>query len=276
MYKVSIIMPALNEEKNIDQALSNVISSFDRLNISGEIVVINDGSTDGTQAAVNRWMKERPYVRVIRHETPQGIGASFWDGVLSANGEIVTMMPGDGENDSYEILRYLPLMEQLDLVVPYVYNTEVRSGFRFLLSRAYTWIMNLSLGLEIHYYNGTALYRRSVLKDIKLTSSGFFYAAELLIKAIHRGYLYAEVPYALLARAGGTSKAVTLKSLIAVTRGYLSTLASVCLAGDPNGVLNPDSMTALRRRELSNPAALHGFCGSKEPKDTLTAHDSGG
>ena len=267
MYKVSIIMPALNEEKNIDQALSNVISSFDRLNISGEIVVINDGSTDGAQAAVDRRVKERSHIRVIHHETRQGIGASFWEGVLAANGEIVTMVPGDAENDSYEILRYLPLMEHVDVVVPYAYNANVRSRGRLWLSRTYTRVMNFSFGMTLHYYNGTALYRTSVLDGITLESSGFFYAAELLVKTIHRGYLFAEVPYALLSRASGVSTAVTLKSLIAVTRGYLSTLWSVRFADNRNRcVLSPDSATALRLGRLSNPAGVPDLYSSDEPR----------
>ena len=121
--------------------------------------------------------------------------------------------------------------------------------------------------MTLHYYNGTALYRTSVLDGITLESSGFFYAAELLVKTIHRGYLFAEVPYALLSRASGVSTAVTLKSLIAVTRGYLSTLWSVRFADNRNRcVLSPDSATALRLGRLSNPAGVPDLYSSDEPR----------
>jgi glycosyltransferase involved in cell wall biosynthesis len=256
MYKLTVVMPALNEAENIDSALTNVTASFEKLNILGEIIVINDGSRDNTQAKIEEWIKDYSYIRFIRHETPMGIGASFWDGVLASDGEIVTMMPGDAENDSYEILRYLSLMEHVDIVIPHMYNASVRARSRVLLSRIYTSVMNLSFGLTLHYYNGTALYRRSVLKGMELRNPGFFYAAELLIKSIRRGYLYAEVPSALLSRKGGKSKAVSLKSLLAITGGYLSTLCSVRFGDSDRGhILSPDSMTALRVRCL--PASEH-------------------
>ena len=98
-------MPALNEEKNILDAVNNTLKSFDDFGINGEIIVINDGSRDKTKALADEVMKKDSRVRLINHDTPRGIGASFWDGVDNANGDMVTMLPGDNENDPWEILR---------------------------------------------------------------------------------------------------------------------------------------------------------------------------
>src|SRR6266699_783609 len=116
------------------------------------------------------------------------------------------------------------------------------------LSRTYTRIINLSFGLRLHYYSGTVLYRKSVLDRIELRSAGFFYPAELLIKTIRAGYLYAEVPYALRSRVSGDSKAVSVKSLLAVSRAYVLTLFAVHL-GRKNSewLISPESVTEARR-----------------------------
>ena len=237
-------MPALNEEKNIVRAVENVIESFDRVGISGEIIVMNDGSTDGTGNAVEGLIKKHSFIRLISHDKPEGIGGSFWEGIKKSQGEVVTMVPGDGENDAFEILRYLPLMEQVDVVIPFVYNANVRSLKRRLLSKLYKGIINLSFGMLLNYMNGTVMYRKCVLDNIDLK------ARCLLIKCLKNGYMYAEVPYILKKRGTGGSKATTLKSLLGVMRGYLTVMASVYLGKKVNGRISPDSVTALKMKEL--------------------------
>jgi hypothetical protein len=98
--------------------------------------------------------------------------------------------------------------------------------------------------------NGTVMYRKSVLRDLNLKSTGFFYQTELLIKAIKLGYLYAEVPCALQKRQFGESKAITSKSLLKVMQGYSATLAAVYLFNKNDKLIVPDSITAKRHKEL--------------------------
>ena len=209
-YKVSVIMPALNEENNISTAIENVVKSFMQLDILGEIVVINDGSTDRTRTIVESLIGKYPFIQLICHDKPKGIGASCWEGIWKSKGEMVTWLPGDAENDAFEILRYLPLMEHVDIVIPFIYNRNVRSWKRRMLSKFYKGIINLSFGMLLNYMNGTVLYRKSVLQNITLKSSGF-YQTELLIKCIKSGYLYAEVPCAHSPRLSGKSKALTFQ-----------------------------------------------------------------
>ena len=249
-YKITVIMPALNEEKNIVKAVENVIESFDRVEISGEIIVMNDGSTDGTGNTVEGLIKKHSFIRLISHDKPEGIGASFWEGIKKSQGEVVTMVPGDGENDAYEILRYMPLMDDVDIIVPFVYNKTVRTLRRRLISKLYKAIINMSFGMLLNYMNGTVMYRRCILDTVDLKATGFFYQTELLIKCIKNGYLYAEVPYSLKSRGNGDSKAVTLKSLIAVAKGYLTAMAGVYIFRRISKIISPNSVTALRMKDI--------------------------
>ncbi len=254
---ISVIMPALNEERNIEAAIRTTLKAFDDMNLDGEIRVVNDGSTDGTEAIVRRMMEQDARVKILCHEKCKGIGASFWDGVDGSSKEAVIMLPGDNENDPWECFRYHSLLDHVDIVIPFVFNRATRSGFRNFLSYAYQFIINLSFFTFFNYTNGTVLYRRCILQDLPNRSAGFFYQTDMLVRLTkERGYLFAEVPYRLGTRLEGKSKAVSFRSLRRVFREYLR------LAGDHYfkkhlvSVLPypQDSMTHQRRGEEKSPS----------------------
>lgn len=80
-------MPVLNEEQNISKAGGNVVKSFDGLDVHGEIVVVNDGSADQTKAIVEELIEKCPFIQLICHDKPKGIGASYWEGIGKSRGE---------------------------------------------------------------------------------------------------------------------------------------------------------------------------------------------
>ena len=247
---VSVIMPALDEERNILAAINNTLNTFEAFNINGEIVVINDGSTDKTGELVNEAMKKNKQIQLVEHKTPQGIGASFWDGVDNAHGDIVVLLPGDNENDSVEIFRYCRLLEHVDIVIPFVFNREVRSLLRNFYSYVYRFIINTTFLVNFNYTNGTVLYRKIVLKKLKHRSNGFFFQTDILIRLIKQNYLFAEVPYKLRQRGHGKSKAMSFPSLLQVIRGYLQLLKDdYFMRKNKHLALFPrDSLTYNRRR----------------------------
>ncbi len=232
-YTVTVSMPALNEGNNLAAAVHNVLQGFHELGISGELIIVNDGSSDTTGKIAEKFQSEHGNVSVVHHQTPQGFGRAFWAGVQKASGPAVVMIPGDGENDAREILRHLSLLDTVDVVVPHVANPQVRSLRRRVLSCLFSWIINATFGLSLKYYNGTVLYRREILRTIALKSTGFFYQAELLIKTLGAGVSYAEVPYLLGQRGQGESKALTLKSLAEVFHAYIHMVISIYFAAAP-------------------------------------------
>ena len=76
-------MPALNEEKNIKAAINATLDSLDNFNITGELVIVNDGSSDKTGAIVQEYANTEKRISTIHHDHPKGIGVSFWDGLQS-------------------------------------------------------------------------------------------------------------------------------------------------------------------------------------------------
>jgi len=246
---LSIVVPVLNEEESIERALKNIGEAIERLVAKCEVIVVDNGSVDATIEIVERRQRHCDYIKLIPNVLPRGIGIAVWEGIRNSKGRYVVMIPGDGENDTWEILRYLPLMEDVDIVIPYVYNREVRSIFRRLLSKLYKLIINLSFGMLLNYMNGTVMYRRKILDSVDLHSKGFFFQTELLIKGIKLGYLYAEVPYKISPRDGGQQKAINLHSVFVVIKEYILLLMAVYWFAGEKASLVSDTASSNRKLE---------------------------
>ena len=253
-YQVTVIIPALNEEFCIAGAIQNVVDAYKKLSVHGEIIVINDGSSDNTLEIAETIAQSFSNILIISHNDPKGIGSSFWEGVRKSHGEMVTIIPGDNEVDSYEILRYLPLMDEVDIIVPFFFNPQVRSLKRRIISKSYKAIINLSFCILLNYMNGTVMYRKSILENITLQNTGFFYQTELLIKCLKNDYLFAEVPCKLDLRENGTSTALSYGNFIKVISGYLSTLWAIYNPFNKQNKIKivKNSVTAHRRELFKN------------------------
>lgn len=244
---MSVIMPALNEEQNVGDALAEVLRGLDAFDIPGEVVVVNDGSTDRTAEVVAEWMERDPRVRRIDHDTPQGIGRAFWDGVDAAKGRNVVMIPGDNENDPTEIFRYSKLLDHVDMVIPFLYNREQRSMFRNILSLIYRRIICMTFVVNFNYTNGTVMYCRPILQQLPYRSTSFFFQTDILVRLAKRGYLFAEVPYRINMRETGKSKAVSFPSLIQVARGYFQLVKDLYFDKQTKLAYHISSMTHERK-----------------------------
>jgi glycosyltransferase involved in cell wall biosynthesis len=225
------------------------MAGFKFFSIDGELVIVNDGSSDRTGAIAEELAARYDCIRVVHHVAPQGIGSAFRDGLSAASGELVVYIPGDGENDAAEILRYIPLMETVDIVIPYGSNPEVRSWRRRFISSAYHFIMTKTFSVPVKYLNGNVIYRRAILDGVPFRNNGFFYQAELLIKVLRRRYLYAEVPYLQKVRLGGKSKSVNFTGLATVASGYMGMLKDHYFSRKECRALSPASVTAMKQGE---------------------------
>tara|TARA_X000001036_G_scaffold313073_1_gene291648 strand:- start:399 stop:1163 length:765 start_codon:yes stop_codon:yes gene_type:complete len=245
---VSLIIPSLNEEKNISKTIRNCLNALDSLNIKGELICVNDGSTDKTESLIKGMLNTDKRVRLINHNNPKGFGASFWHGVEVANGNAVTIIPGDNENDPWETLRYLNLIKEVDIIIPFVHNPYIRSFFRRLLSFLFLSIINNTFRTRLNYTNGTVIYKLSVLRQLQYKSSGFFFQTDILIRLIKSGYMFAEVPYRLGMREESVSKAISFPSLINVIKGYIKLVIDHYIKKDGKDVIR-SSTTSKRSKK---------------------------
>ncbi len=246
---ITVVMPCLNEEANVLTAIDATLEALDHYRLDGELIIINDGSSDDTGTIVEKRSLTDARIRLINHDRPLGIGRSFFEGVRNASKEFVTMFPGDNENDPEDALTYIHIANNVDIIIPFIHNAEIRSIMRRVISSLYRFIINLSFGANFNYTNGTVIYNTAVLRGVAPRSGGFFYQTEILIRLIRQGYLYAETPHFLTERNSGKTKALTLKSLCEVTVGYLRLLADVHIfrhIGATNESLHKGSATYRR------------------------------
>lgn len=255
-YSLSVIMPALNEEKNIEKAVIATINAFNKYGIDGEIIVINDGSTDNTANIIQNLAKQHNNIKFITHKAPKGIGYSVWKGFKTSDKEVVVYFPADNENDPDDALMFFDLIDKVDIIAPFIHNLKVRDKKRRLISAIYNFIINMTFFTKLNYHNGTTFYRRVILNDIELSNFGFFYQTELLIKLIKSGYLFAEVPNYLGQRTDGKSKALSLKSFIQTIKGYLNLIYVIYIKALKTNKnykkFHPESITYKRNLNYEN------------------------
>jgi len=143
------------------------------------------------------------------------------------------------------------MARHVDIIVPFIHNIDVRSYKRRLLSSCYRFIINMSFGTNLNYTNGTIIYNRKVLLTVEPVSKGFFYQAEMLIRLIRGGYLYAETPHFLSKRSHGQSKATSLMSLVNVIQDYLRLMINVHVKTQVGHTDKPLHENSVTRKRLS-------------------------
>jgi len=224
---LTVVVPALNEEKNLRSAVERLTNVLRTKVSDWEILIVNDGSLDRTGAIADSLAQHEPRISVVHHPRRQGLGACWKDGVRRATKDAIVWFPGDGENDPDELVKYLFLLDHVDLVVPYITNRGVRPWHRRFLSKCFLWVINLSFGTMLSYLTGNVLYRREVFDVITPEANGFFTLVECPIKAVHAGFTYAQVPERLGQRMHGRSTILTLRSIATIVREYLRLLAAI-------------------------------------------------
>jgi len=221
---LSVCMPALNEEKSIREAVEDLIDTLSIHLGSLEIIIVDDASTDNTLHIAEQMAGELGEVKIIRHQRREGIGACYHDALALASGEYFTWFPADHENSAAEFIGCLPYLSLDTAVTCHHLGGDPRSLWRRSLSRSYTWLLNKTFGLRLKYYNGLTIFPIGVLRSLSLSSQGFLFTAENIIKATKRGYRVMELSVPLSGRKAGSSKIFAPSSLMQMLKDILGIL----------------------------------------------------
>jgi len=224
---LSIIAPALNEERNIVASVEALVRMLETTIPDYEILIFNDGSTDGTGRLAEQLAERFSKIIVIAHERPKGLGGCYKEGILKASKEFVIMFPVNNECDFGSVKSILLLAGSTDIVVPYVENQSDRPHLRKVASEAFTNIMSLVSGVRLRYFNGTVLHRTALIRSVEISTDSYAYQCEALIKLIYQGKSFSEIGIHVNYRPHRT-KAFRIGNIISVL-GFIAKMGFWCL-----------------------------------------------
>lgn len=220
-YSLSIVIPALNEQENIENTCIEIHKVFKEINIKYEILIVDDGSTDNTFVIAKKLSNKSKNIKVFRHQKNLGFGAAYRTGSLNANKTHVIMIPGDNAHPAEGLLPIIKEIGTKDIIIPYPKNPNARSIIRRVISKLFVSIFNIWFGMKLNYYNGLVLHRADYLKKTNQKTNGFAYQAEILVKLINSGATFKEIPVKIKERESGSSRAFRFKNLCQIISCFL-------------------------------------------------------
>ncbi len=202
---LSVVIPVFNEEYNISPLYSELTSVLRSLNVSYEIIYVDDGSTDATFNVLAEVHAADKCVKVIRFRRNFGQTAAFAAGFAAAQGELILTLDADGQNDPNDIPKLLAALdsEQADFVAGWRVDRK-EPLLRRILSKTANSIINRITRLDIHDRGcSLKLFKREVVKDLRLYGQLHRFLPEL---ASSIGVKIVEVPVNDRSRISGKSK----------------------------------------------------------------------
>jgi len=215
---VSFVLPAYDEEPNIEQAISEATGVAERLFAEHEVVVVDDGSRDRTAELVQSIAERDPRVRLVSHGENRGYGEALRTGFLEARLPFVFFTDADLQFDLAELSQFLQYAGTVDVVAGYRKNRQDRLPRRLM---AYGW----NLLVRVLFYVPVRdidcafkLFDRRVLREVDIESVGAMVNTELMVKLGRAGASVVEVGVTHRPRRAGKARGANLRVILTAFR----------------------------------------------------------
>lgn len=215
---LSIVLPAYNEVGNVGGVVDSILKFVPTVAENYEIVVVDDGSRDGTKELINELAGKYSQLVALRHSLNKGYGATLRSGFQAAQGELIFFTDGDGQFDIRELPKLISLIKK---------GADIACGYRIRradpLIRAvnaaiYSRLVGLLFDLNLKDINcAFKLFKREVLQNIGLQSDGAFISSEFLILAKKNGYTIRQIGVSHFSREKGEQ---TGNNIIVVLKAF--------------------------------------------------------
>ena len=245
---ITLIVPALNEETVVRSVVEQILAEVRNRFADYEVILVDDGSTDRTGDIMEDLARKNEKVRVLHNSVNLGLGTSYRLGLKEARHQYVMLLCGDGGLPAVSLPPIFERIGEADIVVPYMTNLkQIKTPLRYILSRTYTGLLNFLFGLRLNYFNGLPVHRTDLLRRIAITSSGFGFQGEILVKLIKSGATHIQVGV-LGAEETKRSFALRPKNLLNVARTLVHLVLEILsfrpIAVEPVRKQDPGSTTA--------------------------------
>lgn len=215
----SVVVFCYNEVGAVRGVIDRVIGLFDEHRKGRyEIIVVDDGSTDGSYERIEAARAARPdVVGVVRHTKNLGIGEALRNGYKNARNENITAMPADGQFDVRELLPYLDI-EMHTFISFYRLENVQYSSFRTFLSIANKWVNRVFNGITLKDVNWVKIYKRESITAFPWKLRSSLIESEICAKLLERGEKVTEVLSYYHPRKTGKSKGASLPIVVRALR----------------------------------------------------------
>lgn len=210
---LSIVVPAYNEAENLPAVVPPMVDLVRAACGRAEIVLVDDGSRDGTAEAAAALAGRYPEVRVLTHAQNRGMTAALRTGFFGARNDFVTILPADGQIDARELDKVFAVFDDHDLVLT-TYRHRPDGVVRLVMSRSLRVMLRLAIGLRDRL-EGTYLFRRTLLDELTLVAekSAGSIGLEIAAKARALGKRIATCEIECLPRLSGKSKVANARNI---------------------------------------------------------------
>ncbi len=201
--KISVVIPAHNEAGNVCTVFEHVATAFDSLGVEGELIFVDDGSTDGTWDEARKAAERYPFARLFRHRRNLGLTEALNTAFANVRGDVVVFLPGDMESDpAVDIPLLLGKIEEgYDAVVGW---RQGRRDPKIVASTVYNFASRILFGLKLHDMNWIKAFRREVIESLPPLRSDWH--RFLIHIAASQGFRVGEVKVPYKPRRVGRSK----------------------------------------------------------------------
>lgn len=204
---LSLVIPLYNEEANLPAVPAALIDALTHAAVDFELILVDNGSRDGTGAVLDRMAAADPRIRVVTVPVNEGFGWGVICGLGACRGSAVGYMGGDGQNAPEDVVQVYRLLRERHLHLAKVRRVARHDGWkRRLVTTFCNALFPLLFPVRTTDINGTPkIMRADVCRALRPRSRDWFIDAEIMIKLGARGGSYGEIDVAFLPRAGGTS-----------------------------------------------------------------------
>jgi len=217
---ISLVLPAYNEADNIEPMVAEAMPALEAVSDDFEIIVVDDGSADGTAAVTRQVMESNPHVRLIEHPVNQGFGAAVFSGFANAEKDWIFYTDADRQFVLGELENFVPLMDQADLIAGY--RAPRRDPFlRVFYGKGWSMLCTLVFGYTVRDVDcGFKLFRREIIEDLAPTirSRGATFSIEWLVRAKRAGYRFVELPVTHRPRVAGSQTGANIGVIVRAFR----------------------------------------------------------
>ncbi|MFH1827134.1 MAG: glycosyltransferase [bacterium] len=209
---LSVVIPAYNEVETIEGVVKDALKVLKKIRINYEIVLVDDGSTDGTGKIIDRLAEKNRFIHAQHHKINKGFTGAMKTCFESARKDLIFLAPGDGGFGFEDLSIFLKAIRGCDAVTAYISRNEESFITRLkvlFFHVPYTFLCRYLFGIKLREFSSVSMWRRRVLKSVgKIESEdrSAMFLPELVSKALKKNFKFGEVKINWHKRKGGEAK----------------------------------------------------------------------